>query len=230
MASKVTFSLLKTVGKNFFVSGNRRLNPSLVRSTRSYSNFARFSEAPKNNLFMKALMFGVPTTLTFAYLNSQNTKSEEVKLKGTVRPESLNFDGRRWYQGYYDSKDGIIAAAYFPVGQKVSSFKEMIYLVNIKNQSPTELIKGMEDASDNLQIDEQIPASGEITFSTSGFAVNGDSVLYIISRAYPDRKNAKDLQIISYTTSLTPEEAEGQVENATIRTKWIKALKQINIE
>jgi len=230
MASKVTFSLLKTVGKNFFISGNRRLNPSFVRSPRSYSNFARFSEAPKNNTFMKALMFGVPATLTFAYLNSQNTKSEEVKLKGTARPESLNFDGRRWYQGYYDSKDGIIAVAYFPVGQKVSSFKEMIYLVNIKNQTSTELIRGMEDAAEHLQIDEQNPSSGEITFSTAGFAVSGDSILLIISRAFPDRKNAKDLQVISYTASLTPEEAESQTDNATLRSKWIKALKQINIE
>jgi len=229
MASKVTFSLLKTVGKNFFVSGSRRLNPSFVRSTRSYSNFARFS-APKNNTLMKGLMFGVPATLTFAYLNSQNTKSEELKLKGTVRPDSVTFDGRRWYQGYYDSKDGIIAAAYFPVGQKASSFKEMLYLVNIKNQTSLDLLRGMEEAMEHLQVDEHITSSGEITFSTSGFAVNGDSILLIISRAFPDRKNSKDLQVVSYTCNLTPEEAETQLDSATIRSKWVKALKQINIE
>jgi len=88
----------------------------------------------------------------------------------------------------------------------------------------------MEDAAEHLQIDEQNPSSGEITFSTAGFAVSGDSILLIISRAFPDRKNAKDLQVISYTASLTPEEAESQTDNATLRSKWIKALKQINIE
>jgi len=241
MASRVSFSLFKTLGRRVLGNATRSLNtfmgPQLRRTVRSYSTYETRT-APKFSKWAKVTVFGTAAAV-FTITNAMAVKTEDSEHKpktekstpkfDKVMPEMTTLDSRKWNQGFSENKEDCINAAYFPAGQGPSSYRELLLLAYIKESTAINIIRDMEESVNGVDIlPESDLGSGDIIFCTAGLGMDGETSAIIITRVCPNRKNPDDLDAISFMVSADLEKEKINLNK--LKTKWGSILKQYKFD
>jgi len=225
MATRLVFSSARISCRSFIQRTSRTIvNPKNNNRNYGRRNFATFeaSEAAASNMWKwlsigtVGISAGIALTWTTKRIHADSPGKDKIEAK-SLPAEKISVDGREWFKGYVNFEHTEFKeVAYFPQGQQLASFHEMILAVFVKDQGTKDILNQLEKTTTVLEKNDK-----ELIFT--GKNEQNDQNSYLVSRVYVDPKNKKDCYLISYLRQGKPEENSSFDENAT--KKWTNTLK-----
>jgi len=224
MATRLVFSSARISCRSFIQRTSRTIANPFKHNNRNYGrrNFATFeaSEAAGSNLWkwLSIGTVGISAGLALTWTTKRiQSDSPFLKSESKLPAEKITVDGREWYRGYANTESNDFReVAYFPQGQQLSSFREMILAVFIKDQSANDVLNQLEKTTTVLEKNEK-----EIIFT--GKNEENNQRVCLVARVNADPRNKNNCYLISYLRQGKPEEVANFDENVT--KKWSTSLK-----
>jgi len=226
MATRLVFSSARISCRSFIQRTSRTIVNPFKPNYRNYGrrNFATFeaSEAAGSNIWkwLSIGTVGISASLALTWTTKRiRAESEEFRDKREpfLPAEKIIVDGREWYRGYASTESNDFReVAYFPHGQQLSSFREMILAVFLRGQTANDILNQLEKTTTVLEKNEK-----ELLFT--GNSEENDQKVCLVARVNPDPNNKNNCYLVSYLRQGKPEEVVNFDENAT--KKWSTSLK-----